>query len=125
MLPLQSIAQPAECPADILADRPLPDKRLVDILDVLEFCSAWCMPATVVYRWVWCEFPSKPSSPIRNALKAAGFRWNKRRSLDGNCSIWQHNCGVRTKPARGYDPRDKYGQIGLDEALRNFTRESA
>lgn len=106
----------------ILADRTLPEKRLTDILDVITFCQAWQLPAKVVYRWVWCQFPGKPSAEIRTALKAAGFRWNRRRSLDGNCSIWQHNCGVRTAPARGYDPRDKYGETDLETAAESYRK---
>ena len=106
----------------ILADRTLPDKRLTDILDVIAFCQAWQLPGKVVSRWVWCQFPGKPSAEIRTALKAAGFRWNRRRSLDGNCSIWQHNCGVRTAPAHGYDPRDKYGETDLETAADAYRR---
>lgn len=106
--------------SDILVERTLPEKRLADILDVIAFCQAWQLPAKVVYRWVWCVFPGKPAAEIRTALKAAGFRWNRRRSLDGDCSIWQHNCGVRTAPARGYDPRDKYGEMDLDEAAQTY-----
>lgn len=84
-------------PADILADRSnrfigpdgeaLPtDDRLRDILDVIDYCEAHGLPARVVYRWVWCEFPGKP--------------------------------------ARGYDPRSKYGELDLAEA-REILKASA
>lgn len=96
------------------------DAKLRDILDVIDYCEAHALPGRVVYRWVWCEFPAKPDDQTRSLLKAAGFRWNKQRSLDGDCSIWQHNCGLRTAPARGYDPRDKYGELDLAEARRAF-----
>lgn len=98
----------------------LPDKRLVDILDVIAYCQAWELPAKIVYHWVWCVFPANPDEQTRTALKAAGFHWNRQRSLDGNCSIWQHNCGWRTKPARGYDPRDKYGEVDLADAAKLY-----
>jgi hypothetical protein len=71
--------------------------------------------ARLVGRWVWCEFPDKPSADTRDFLKGTGFRWNKTRAA------WQHPCGHFTRQARGYDPRSKYGQlpIGADYVTRD------
>ena len=70
--------------------------------------------AYVVGRWVWVEFSAKPSREVCDQLKGLGFWFNKKRMA------WQHNCGFKTGPAKGYDPRIKYGAVPvsglLDEA---------
>jgi hypothetical protein len=66
--------------------------------------------ARVVGAWVWCEFPDKPAEAVRTAIKAIGFRWNKRRTRESGLSTWQHSCGVRSKRSPG-DPKAKYGAI--------------
>lgn len=73
--------------------------------------------ARIVGRWVWCEFPGKPSADVRDFLKGTGFRWNKTRNA------WQHPCGYFTRQARGYDPREKYGQVAVNGEY--VTREEA
>ena len=61
----------------------------------------------VVGRWIWIEFDTKPDENTRQTLKKLGYRWNPKRSA------WQNSCGFKTRAARGYDPRDKYGQIRI------------
>lgn len=63
----------------------------------------------MIGAWVWVTFDAKPGSEDREALKAAGFRWMKRRGQ------WAHNCGIRTKAARGYHPREKYGSVLVED----------
>ena len=78
------------------------------IIEVLEFCQAEKLPARVVGKWVWIQFESKPSAEIRAGLKSMGFRWSRRRSQ------WANNCGLPTRPARGYKPWDKYATTTLE-----------
>src|ERR1041384_2556510 len=74
--------------------------------EVLEFCRALALPADLVGRWVWIRFDAKPSQEIRDTLKAAGFRWVKRRGQ------WAHNCGYWSKfNPRVNDPREIYGSV--------------
>ena len=68
--------------------------------------------ARVVGRWVWLEFSDKPSEPVRTAIKALGFHWNRQREA------WQHPCGFFMHHSPG-DPRDKYGVVRADEVLAN------
>ncbi len=77
--------------------------------EVILACQEQNIPAYVVGRWVWASFEDKPSAEIRTALKTIGFRWIKNREA------WAHNCGYYTKQAKGYDPRDKYGTIPVDQ----------
>ena len=70
--------------------------------------AAWSA-ARVVGRWVWVTFKVKPDAGVLAVLKAIGFTWSRRRVA------WQHPCGHWSAPARGYDPRDKYGQVRADE----------
>ena len=73
------------------------------IIEVLEFCKAQNLPARVVGKWVWILFSEKPSTEVRQSLKAMGFRWSRRRGQ------WANRCQCPpTKPARGYRPWDKY-----------------
>ncbi len=81
--------------------------RLSHLTDVIDACAQHpeVQPfARVVGRWVWCEFPSKPSADVRDFLKGSGFRWNADRAA------WQHNCGMFTRRNRRIDPRAVYGQ---------------
>ena len=83
-------------------------ERTSSTVQVVEFCCRHNLPADVVGRWVWVEFPEKPSADTRALLKANGFRWVKSRAA------WAHCCGVFSR--RGYgDPRFKYGQIPVSE----------
>lgn len=59
----------------------------------------------MIGAWVWITFPGKPEADVRAEAKRQGFRWVKRRGQ------WAHNCGVRTKSANGYHPREKYGTV--------------
>lgn len=81
--------------------------------------------ARLVGRWVWCEFPSKPSQETRTFLSQTGFRWNKQRLA------WQHSCGFYCRQNRRIDPREVYGQApinghyehrpsGIESELNNF-----
>lgn len=63
-----------------------------------------------VGHWLWIMFPEKPPEQTRIAIKEIGFRFSKRRSA------WLHPCGHPcSRPARGYDPRDKYGVQDVEE----------
>jgi len=78
----------------------------VEVLDRLHKEKPEVLPAVrVVGRWLWAEFEEKPGEDVLKAVKVLGFRWSRRRKA------WQHPCGDtgRKRPARGYDPRDKYG----------------
>lgn len=80
------------------------------IIEVLEFCKELNLPARVVGKWVWIDFPTKPSAEIRASLKAMGFRWSHRRQQ------WANSCKAgASKPARGYRPWDKYATTLLDD----------
>ena len=87
--------------------------RLHDLKDVILECQRLEIDAYVVGRWVWASFSDRPPVATRDALKTMGFIWNKNRQA------WMHNCGYRTKQAKGYDPRDKYGTIPVEQ----FNRE--
>ena len=80
----------------------------VAVLDRMSIIAPAVLPLVrVVGRWLWVEFDEKPGPDTLRAVKILGFRWSRRRSA------WQHPCGdtSRKKPARNYDPRDKYGCI--------------
>lgn len=63
-----------------------------------------------VGKWVWIAFPSKPDPEIRECLVDIGFRWNPKRSA------WQHSCGTGRSHKAPYDPRQKYGEVALDDS---------
>jgi hypothetical protein len=67
--------------------------------------------AQVVGQWIWLEFTSRPSRPVRAKLKELGFHWNKRRRC------WQHPCGTRAPN----DPREngKYAVSAATELKIN------
>ena len=69
--------------------------------------AAWSA-ARVVGRWVWVTFKVKPDAGVLTVMKTIGFTWSRRRSA------WQHPCGHWSAPARGYDPREKYGEVRAD-----------
>lgn len=86
--------------------------KLIDLNSVIEACAAHpeIQPyARVVGKWVWCEFPSKPSADVCDFLKGTGFRWNADRLA------WQHNCGTFARRNRRIDPRMVYGEQRLPE----------
>lgn len=62
----------------------------------------------IVGSWVWASFPARPPRETRDALKLAGFHWNKKREC------WQ----FAGTPAR-YSREDsetlkaKYGAVRL------------
>ena len=93
-------------------DTGTPTGRLYNLRDVIRACQDNNIPAYVVGRWVWASFTDRPSAEIRAFLKTSGFRW-----ID-NRKAWAHNCGYRTKQAKGYDPRDKYGTIPVEQFPR-------
>lgn len=85
--------------------------KLNDTQAVIDACAARpdIAPfARIVGRWVWCEFPDKPSEEARAFLKETGFRWNKERLA------WQHACGHFTRRNRRIDPRAVYGQQAIE-----------
>lgn len=80
-------------------------------LDALKDCAEALEQARIVGHWIWVEFGSKPADSTREFLKARGYHWNKTRGC------WQHACGYKTRPARGYDPRWKYGELKASALL--------
>lgn len=85
--------------------------KLADPASVTAACAARpdiAPYARIVGRWVWCEFPDKPSDETRAFLKQTGFRWNRERGA------WQHPCGYHTRANRKIDPRQFYGALPLD-----------
>lgn len=66
----------------------------------------------VVGVWVWYINDHVPSTDTRDALKALGFKWNRKRG------VWQHPCGRFTKNAP-YDPRTKYQTRSPEEVLND------
>jgi len=94
-----------------------PAEKLTNLIDVARWCDAYGLPASIVGHWVWIRFDSKPGADIRAAVKAAGFRWVKRRGE------WAHNCGHPTGRGR-CDPRSKYGEVPV-AALSELEIETA
>ena len=94
----------------VTSGQPVKGSKLDDIVGVLEFCLARDLPAEIVGRWVWLRFDQKPDQDTRSALKAAGFRWCKRRAA------WAHNCGFPCRAGVG-DPRMKYGAIPVNRQI--------
>lgn len=84
------------------------------IVEVLEFCKKYNLPARVVGRWVWCKFDRKPSEKARGLLKSIGFRWVKRRLQ------WANSCGRPSRPALNYKPWDRYQTTSLDDACASL-----
>lgn len=95
------------------ARSPQDNGRLRTLPEVILACKDREIPAVVVGRWVWVSFDAKPAATIRDFLKTAGFRWIKNREA------WAHNCGYYSKQAKGYDPRDKYGTIPVEQFDRD------
>lgn len=88
----------------------VPDEKLNTTFDVVKWCADNDIPADLVGRWVWVKFDAKPSTEVRTALKAAGFRWCKNRGE------WAHNCGHPSRRGTG-NPRNKYGEVRIDERV--------
>ncbi|MEE9131255.1 MAG: hypothetical protein V3T84_14640 [Phycisphaerales bacterium] len=82
--------------------------KLETQVQVVVFCRDHHLPAEVVGRWVWINFPSKPDRPTRQMLKNAGFRWSPKRMQ------WYHTCGCRSYGRGGPDPRYRYGSIRVE-----------
>lgn len=83
--------------------------KLTTQVEVVVFCRDHELPAEVVGRWIWIDFPSKPALEVRQLLKAAGFRWSPKREQ------WYHTCGCHSYGRGGPDPRTRYGSIRVDE----------
>lgn len=62
----------------------------------------------VVGKWVWIEFPQKPSEQVRTTLLDMGFHFNVKRMA------WQHACGHFTHHSPG-NPRWKYATVAASE----------
>ncbi len=84
----------------------------IDATSPTEAVAAWAatrqLPAAIVGAWVWVTFADKPDTATRDALKTAGFHWNRKRGC------WQHACGVKRRYSPGTDPRRTYGSIPVD-----------
>lgn len=92
--------------------------KLNDMIEVVAFCKANELPASIVGRWVWVEFDSRPADHVRAKLRAAGFRWNSRRLA------WQHDCG-HPSVRSGTDPRFRYGAVRIDATDRAYEDKCA
>lgn len=80
----------------------------VDVLaDLKGSCPDAWQHATVVGRWVWVEFDSKPEPDVLAYLRGAAFHWSKRRQA------WQHCCGHPCSKPSARDPRAAYGQVAV------------
>ncbi len=86
--------------------------KLIDLVDVVQFCKDHDIPADVVGRWVWVKFDEKPDLETRDLLKSAGFRWVRIRGQ------WAHNCGYQSRRGKG-NPRYKYGSIPVSAITRD------
>ena len=82
--------------------------KLETQVEVVVFCRDHALPAEVVGRWIWINFPDKPALEVRQLLKAAGFRWSSKREQ------WYHICGCRSYGRGGPDPRTRYGSIRVE-----------
>jgi hypothetical protein len=76
------------------------------VIEALTLILPAALPfARIVGAWVWVVFTEKPDEVTRGTLCELGFIWNKKRGA------WQHSGGTwKTRYARGYDPRQKYGE---------------
>ena len=76
---------------------------------VVEFCKANHLQSYIVGRWVWLDaFDAPPPPQLRALLKAAGFRWIRKRGR------WAHNCGHPTKSNPKITPWRKYGAVLIE-----------
>ena len=93
--------------------RPNPEPT-AGTLEIVQWCAAEHIPAELVGRWVWVEFPTKPDASTLIKMKARGFRWVKSRGR------WAHDCGFKSRRGKG-DPRDKYGAEEISKAAARMT----
>ena len=93
--------------------RPNPEPS-AGTLEIVQWCAAEHIPAELVGRWVWVEFPTKPDASTLIKMKARGFRWVKTRGR------WAHDCGHKSRRGKG-DPRDKYGAEEISKAAARMT----
>jgi hypothetical protein len=105
---------PAPIQATTPSARPNPEPS-AGTLEIVQWCAAEHIPAELVGRWVWVQFPAKPAPEIIEKMKARGFRWVKTRGR------WAHDCGHKSRRGKG-DPRDKYGSVEIEEAARRMAR---
>jgi hypothetical protein len=85
-------------------------KESHNLVEVIEFVKVHGLSAhaEIVGRWLWLGFPDKPPADVREAIKAYGFRWIRKRGR------WAHNCGHPSRGGVG-DPRNKYHVVRVDE----------
>ncbi len=100
-------------PAAPRMKRPNPEPT-AGTLEIVQWCAAEHIPAELVGRWVWVEFPTKPDAGTLAKMKARGFRWVKTRGR------WAHDCGFKSRRGKG-DPRDKYGAEEISKAAARMT----
>ena len=79
------------------------------VAELIEFCKKNKFVAELVGCWVWVSFDAKPDEDIRKVLKAAGFRWVRKREK------WAHNCGRPCRSSKS-NPWDKYDHQYVSQA---------
>ena len=85
------------------------DEVKAKIAELIEFCKKNHFIAELVGCWVWVSFDEKPDEGTRKTLKAAGFRWVRKRSK------WAHNCGRPCRSSKG-NPWEKYEHQYISQA---------
>ena len=80
------------------------------IITIMRAHATRFIPYTrLVGRWLWIEGALPENRDEAKALWYLGFHWNRARQ------VWQHPCGQYRSKASANDPREKYGQLRLDE----------
>ena len=83
------------------AKKEITEEVKAKIAEIIEFCKVNKFIAELVGCWVWVSFDEKPDEETRSTLKAAGFRWVRKREK------WAHNCGRPCRSSKS-NPWDKY-----------------
>ena len=88
----------------------LPEVKLNAAIDTLKSVSE-THTAEVCGLWLWVKFLGKPGEDTRNTLKAAGFRWARRKAKWYYAAV--PSKGKKTMSMQYI--RTKYGSEELDD----------